>query len=438
MELERIKATDIRTGLRVIREQFGPDAMIISNKRVADGVEIVVTSDRPLPDMVQPTMSAPARSSTAAQPELEDVLAARKRKPVEETIPSPETVFPTADKLSSLVAKSLPQAPVAAADDVIQALQSELRSMRALLEQQLGTGSASRALTMTSAQDDVWQRLGRQGFPEELIQRMIAVIHPREHYDAAWQKVQDQLAGEFSVTEDPVMKGGIHAVVGPTGAGKSTTLCKLAVRWALANGTESMALVSLDSQRVGGADMPRAIARLLEIPFVVAEAGESLDAVLQRVRGKRLVLIDTAGLVRNHGEQQRLYLEQLAAAHQRINTLLVLPATGQATFLKQVVDQYREALPSAAVISKIDEAVQLGDVLGELNRERLPLSYLTDGPDIPDDIRVADIDWLIECALRASDADHCTGQFAESAQPQATAPMLQVSAQLAPNNGRMR
>ena len=192
--------------------------------------------------------------------------------------------------------------------------------------------------------------------------------------------------------------GGIFAFVGPTGAGKSTTLCKLAVRHALRHGPQGLVLISMDGLRLGGCDMLRAVARLLDVPFHAALNGESLPEMLSRAGPASLVLVDTLGINRKILEHNRL-LESLGSMLGRVQTLLVLPANAQLSWLDSALEDYRASAPVAAVVTKLDETRSLGEVLGVVMREHLPLAYSTDGQEIPDDLSIASADALVVRAV---------------------------------------
>jgi len=398
MEMKRIKAPDIRTALRIAREQLGPDAMIMSNRRVADGVEIVASID-----VAQAISQAPQIDATpvASKPadELEAVLA--KRKPANASArlsapTAPDLQFPTADALAKIAGTSLSGETNT---DQLTEVKSQLSEMKRLLETRLEQGKSGSRTLVEGIAETVWQTLGESGLPEELVQRMLARIHPRDNLEEAWQRVRSGLLDELPEAGDLVANGGMFAFVGPTGAGKSTTLCKLAVRWALTNDADSLAIISLDTHRVGGADMPKSIARLLGCDFHAAREGESLAEVLVKARGKRLVLIDTAGLTNAANLEALRWVSELGTERKRMSTLLVLPATSNARFLSAASEKYQDAMPVACVITKVDESPCLGEALGVACRERLPIAYSTNGPDIPDDLEVANSAKLIEAAI---------------------------------------
>lgn len=375
MELKRIVGPDVKTALRLVREQLGPDAMILSNRRVPTGVEIVAAPD----------------SASAA------LASAQPRRQEPPPVPRHEAAPPPGVAARREEATS-PQ---------LLEVQSELRSIRAFLEQRLGELPGERAAPGPGIEGRIWRRLTRIGIPNALVRDLVAGTDAASGWDSAWRLALARLASRLREAQDPVSAGGVWAFVGPTGAGKTTTICKLAVRHVLAHGPEGVALLSMDASRLGGSDMLRAVARLLGVPFHGASGGESLEKMLRRVRGSRLVLVDTAGCDRKFRRDAE-QLAELGALRQHVGTLLVLPANVQLACLEAAVADFGACAPVAAVVTKLDETTSLGEVIGLLARERLPVAYSTDGQEIPDDLRVASAADLVEHAV-GLDAEGTSG-----------------------------
>jgi flagellar biosynthesis protein FlhF len=196
------------------------------------------------------------------------------------------------------------------------------------------------------------------------------------------------------------VNGGITAVVGPTGAGKTTTIAKLAARWCMQHGAADLGMVSTDSYRVGARDQLRTFARAVGVPLHAANSGKELALVLQQLKSKKLILIDTAGM----GPRDFRLVEQLAALKSgapRARILLALPAQGEAHALDEIVRAFARATPAACIITKVDEAASLGAVISAALRHRLQIAYLCDGQRIPADLHAAHGKrvWLARAAL---------------------------------------
>ena len=183
--------------------------------------------------------------------------------------------------------------------------------------------------------------------------------------------------------------------------------------------------------RYGQVFKERAVARLLDVPFHAALNGESLPEMLSTAGPSRLVLVDTLGINRKILEHNRL-LESLGTLHGRVQTLLVLPANAQLSWLDSAMEDYRPSAPVAAVVTKLDETRSLGEVLGVVMRERLPLAYSTDGQEIPDDLSVASADALVvRAVLLDPEGDSAKSSDAHATQSATAAAAGPIAARMA-------
>jgi flagellar biosynthesis protein FlhF len=197
------------------------------------------------------------------------------------------------------------------------------------------------------------------------------------------------------------VNGGVIALVGPTGAGKTTTIAKLAARWSMQHGSQDLALVSTDGYRIGAREQLMTYARILGAPMHVANSGKELARVLERLKSKKLILIDTAGMgPRDVRLSEQLAALQLGAARARV--LLALPAQGEAQALEEIVRSFARVSPAACILTKVDEAASLGAVISTTMRHKLPISYLCTGQRVPEDLHAAHERrvWLIRLALK--------------------------------------
>ncbi len=201
-------------------------------------------------------------------------------------------------------------------------------------------------------------------------------------------------------SDQTCVSGGITALVGPTGAGKTTTIAKLAARWCLAHGPQGLALVSTDAYRIGAREQLMTYARILDVPMYTANSGKELARLLMRLSSKKLVLIDTAGM----GPRDVRLSEQLAALKlgaAKAKVLLALPAHGEGRALEEIVGAFSRAAPQACILTKVDEAASLGGVLSAAIRHKLKIAYLCNGQRVPEDMHAAEPRrvWLARAAL---------------------------------------
>ena len=200
------------------------------------------------------------------------------------------------------------------------------------------------------------------------------------------------------------VNGGVIAVVGPTGAGKTTTIAKLAARWCMRHGSRDLALVSTDGYRIGARDQLMTYARILGAPMHAANSGKELARVLERLKYKKLILIDTAGMgPRDVRLTEQLAALQLGAARARV--LLALPAQGEGHALDEIVRLSRALNPVACILTKVDEAASLGAVISTALRHGLKIAYVCDGQRVPEDLHAAHERriWLVRAAPPVED-----------------------------------
>jgi flagellar biosynthesis protein FlhF len=200
---------------------------------------------------------------------------------------------------------------------------------------------------------------------------------------------------------DPVASGGTFALVGPTGAGKTTTAAKLAAGCVVRHGADSLGLISADHYRIGAQDQLRIYGRILGVAVNAVHDADSLRAALQSLAGKRLILIDSIGV----GQRDPRVAEQTALFEEPgISRLLLLSAASQAETLEEVVQAYGAARLFGCILTKTDEAVSLGGALDCAIRHRLRVSHVTNGQRVPEDIHPANAAYLVHRALSAARA----------------------------------
>jgi flagellar biosynthesis protein FlhF len=284
-------------------------------------------------------------------------------------------------------------------------MRSELHGLRELLEVQLGSMAWGQMQTRRPQQANLWRRLQRMGLPAELsrvlLERVTNVAEPRQ----AWGMLLAHLAHAIQTPQqEPLEEGGVIALVGPAGMGKTTTLAKLAARYVLKYGAQHVALVSLDSYRIGAQEQLKTLGRILNVPVTLVDPGQSLTQALAPLARKRVVLIDSAGLPASD-PALRMQLETLASRGIKAKNYLVLAATSQSQVLKAAYHSYKRCGLSGCILTKLDEATSLGEVLGLAIGQRLPVAYLTDGPRIPDDLQVPRSHQLVSRAVGLQSAE---------------------------------
>ena len=200
---------------------------------------------------------------------------------------------------------------------------------------------------------------------------------------------------------DPFERGGVFALVGPTGVGKTTTAAKLAASCVVRHGAAALGMISADHYRIGAQDQLRIYGRILGVPVQAVHDADSLRAALETLAGKRLVLIDSIGV----GQRDARVAEQSAMFdEQNVSRVLLLSAAGQSETLDEVVQAYGADRLAGAILTKVDEAVSLGGAIDCAIRHHLKISHMTNGQRVPEDIHLAQSAYLVHRSLSASRA----------------------------------
>lgn len=406
MQVKRFFAADMRQAMKLVRDELGADAAIIGNRRVAGGIELTAALDYPM----QPTPAV--QPNPALEAELRKtqsrIAAAHAQLAQRE---------PARDKDRQILGEQPPArpepavaaavAPAAAAVDpqAFETMRSELSGLRELIEMQLGTMAWNQVQARKPQQAGLWRRLQRLGLPaelcRELLDKVADVADPRQ----AWRLVLAHLAQSIRVQrQEPLEEGGVIALVGPAGVGKTTTLAKLAARYVLKYGAQHIALVSLDSYRIGAQEQLKTLGRILNVSVTLVDQDQSLTQALAPLAKKRVVLIDTAGLPTND-PAFRLQLEALSSRAIGARNYLVLSATSQSQVLKAAYHSYKRCGLAGCILTKLDEAGSLGELLGLAIRQQLPVAYLADGPKIPDDLHLPRGHQLVSRAVSLQSAE---------------------------------
>jgi flagellar biosynthesis protein FlhF len=391
MKLKRFLAPDMRQALRLVREEQGPDAVILSNQRVDGGIEIIAAVD------YDPVL---ARHMLGGAPQG---AAPEEAAAPEVAVPSPAAAAPdvagSGRPASAPIAESAtPRVAVALAPDTatpgvavsaLGGLQREVAELRALLECQVASLAFRDVGERDAHAPAALRGLNGLGLDAELAMSLAIELGPRPDHEHGVRDLIARLEARLPlVNEEVIDEGGVVALVGPTGVGKTTTVAKLAARFALKHGKRRLALVSLDNFRIGAHEQLLTFGRILGVPVHFTGDTEGLRRYLDQLSDKALVLVDTAGVGQR---DERLYqqLAPLAEIGEDVRVLLTLAANTQRQALADVVARFAPLEPSAIVLTKLDEAVSLGAALSLLIQGRVPLAYATDGQRVPEDIHFA-------------------------------------------------
>ncbi|MEJ0039072.1 MAG: flagellar biosynthesis protein FlhF [Gammaproteobacteria bacterium] len=292
--------------------------------------------------------------------------------------------------------------------DADGAMSAELKAMRRILETQMAQLAWNDLTRRAPIHTEILTDLTEVGLSQEFAAQIVAQLPAGTDLTKARRLSIALVSQRLDVTGDRWLdKGGRVALIGPTGVGKTTALAKLAVRWVLRHGTRSLALISADGMRIGAHDQMQALGQMLDVPVHIADSFEEIPGLLEELGQQRFVLIDTPGMSQRDA-QLSTRLEQLAAAGHGLETALVLSASTQAGAIEETVKRYAKAQPASALLTKVDEAASLGGILSVLANSAMPISYVSEGQRVPEDLRPARALELVSRAVQLAKATGAT------------------------------
>src|SRR5690606_31086565 len=366
----------MRQALRLVREAQGPDAVILSTRRVNGGVEVVAAVDYDNDGGVdtygrdveanasggvdaRTSESRPHSSVATAHVQGRDRDVARGRQ---------ETTERDFADFARQFANDRFELPEYGSD-----VNEELRTLRRMLETQLATLAWNDLSRRAPVQTELLKELTVLGLAQDLAAELVAQLPARLELAEAHRLSLALIARRIAVIDERWLdSGGVVAMVGATGVGKTPLIAKLAARWLLRHGPRDIALISTEPIRIGPQEPIHTLARLLGVPPYATDGPGQLPQLLDHLDDKRLVLIDTGGYSQRDPRLAE-ELATLAAASDRLETSLVVSAASQAGAIEEAVERFAPAQPRSCVLTKLDEATSLGGSLSMLIRSQLPL-----------------------------------------------------------------
>lgn len=375
----KVIAPSSRQALRLLREKLGPDAIVLSSTVTAEGVEIVATLDEPMASV--PTSAAPL----APPGESRAVLA---------PVPNPPFESKTVSDGDS------------GGDSVLR----EIHSMRGMIEEQLAGLAWNEAQRRDPLRGQLLRTLLGAGFSARLAKDLLAELPTGQNYAHGLDYVKAAMARQLPMLEDEealMNEGGVYALMGPTGVGKTTTTAKLAARCVMRFGPEKLALVTTDSYRIGAYEQLRIYGQILGVSVHAVKDSADLELVLADLRDKHMVLIDTVGM----SQRDRAVSEQismLCGSSRPVKRLLLLNASSHGDTLNEVVQAYRHGGGAedgsdlaGCILTKVDEATHPGALIDTVIRHQLPIYYISSGQKVPEHLMLGDRSVLIDSVFQA-------------------------------------
>lgn len=455
MKIKRFHAKDMRSTIRKVREELGADAVILSNRRALDGVEIIaaIDYDESLLDSPVPAISTGSRDDRskieAAGPEMvasadaeetvsapgserdaheglpdvysEAALNRRPNQPRQPAFAAPDFRLPemkdedevdlqnTGFRETPFISEPLineSPAPQQATktetqtsahnwseEPSILAMQEELKSLRGLLVNQLSGLAWGQETRYHPLRARLLQRLLALGLSPVLARDIAAQCDESDEIEKNWRCALARIAKRLPVVEQDILEqGGIVALVGATGVGKTTTVAKLAARYTLRHGPQKVLLITTDNNRVAAHEQLRSYARILGVPMRVAGDTQTLKSLIHGFADKGLILIDTAGMSQRDmklNKQLSMITDGARGGGREVQIYLTLAANSQRRVLEDVARTFNKIPLAGAVVTKLDETTSLGGTLSVTIEQSMPVAWISDGQQVPEDLHRA-------------------------------------------------
>lgn len=389
MKMKRYVAADMRSALRAIREEQGPDAVILSTRPTADGVEVCAAVD------IELAVGQGSLAETAALKQLERATIHELERAAVQAAAGAfrgASTEPADDQVTLSLAGRAHDA-----GESSSSVGEELRSLRGLLEQQLAALAWNDFTRREPLKARALTDLANLGLDRSLAMQIVDEIPANLTAEQSQRLPYALLARRLQVCSPPGERSGALALIGPAGSGKTTTLSKLAARYVLEQDAANLVLITTDDERLGSHEQLRSLGRLLGARVEIATSLDEAAARVDALPG-RMILIDTPGLsgrdLKAAGQYQR-WRERCRS----LQIMLTLPASAQGGVIDETTSHFGPGVSHCCVLTRVDECVSLGGVLSSLARTQLPIAYCCEGSRIPEDIRPARAHQLIARAI---------------------------------------
>lgn len=414
MKVKRFVAENMRAAMQAVREELGPEAVILSNRNINNQVEILAAIDydenlinEALDQKLmteKPNSAAAYYERAAAERYSQDYTSKPAtqmdyREATAAAMTEQKLSQPKASGYSNHQAKGLFQA-LARDDDNMSQMSNELKSLRAMIENQQVLSSWGQMAQKHPLRISLYKRFTEMGLSQDVCKYLVKGLDDLKDIEQAMQAALKQLVHQLPIAADDILEqGGVYAMVGPTGVGKTTTIAKLAARFAMRHGQRHVALISTDNYRIGAHEQLMTYGRLLGVPVYTAANTQELQQLLHKLYDKKLVLIDTAGMSQRDLRLSEQFVH-LGRHDSIIKSYLVLSANAQLATQDEVVSSFKKANLAGCILTKMDEAVSLGGVLSTLIKHHLPVAYISHGQKVPEDLKPARARDMVNEALQ--------------------------------------
>ena len=432
MKIRRFFGKDMREALKLVKEELGQDAVIMSNRKVSDGVELVAAYDKEPEPVLKPTPQPVASTSVNTEtkkpvPTLSEIIgddgpdnlkallaqqAKVQQEQAQQSTAQVQTVTnsnPPAAPISQHKSESDFMAEFETTPNVtnsesdassLGSIKEEIATLRHLLQHQVADLMDAKKQRQKPIHGFIHKQLLGLGLSYNLANQFADFVPADATERDAWRYVLQLMMNRLTLAGNSLLsQTGAVALMGPTGTGKTTTVAKLAARYAKKYGADSVAMITIDTYRIGAFEQLQTYGKIIGCVVKRAENAQVLSDLLFQLRHKRMIFIDTAGFSQR---DRRLMsqLEQLSNSTVAVKRYLVLQANTQYPALQQAVQGYQSADMDGCILTKLDECFSLGEALSIAIEQQLPLSFVTDGQQVPEDIKPADAKSLVRIAAK--------------------------------------
>lgn len=457
MKIRRFFGKDMREALSQVKAELGSDAVIMSNRKVADGIELVAAYDKEPEAKLTASKSASKAPGQKAMPSLSEIIGddgpdslkallekqhgaaaatanqgpsssaaenhtQRRPQPMSANAKHANEIASHLDFSDAFIddvesqhtashrthdlpfpdhqASSIGEAPLTQSAELAQ-IKEELASLRDVLQYQVADLMEAKNKRQKPVHQYLTTRLVDMGLSSALANQLINYTPAHYNERDAWVYLLNLLANRINVTGNDILSSqGAVALVGPTGTGKTTTVAKLAARYAQKYGAESVAMITIDTYRIAAYEQLATYGKIIGCTVRKAQTSEELADLLFQLRHKRLVLIDTAGFSQRDSRLIKQIKQFDNGQMPKVKKYLVAQANTQYPALQRIIHAYDDIELSGCIFTKLDECYSLGEVLSAAVEYQLPVSYVTDGQKVPEDIKIAEAKSLVSAAAK--------------------------------------
>lgn len=411
MNIKRFFGKTSREALAQVKQALGDDAIIVANRSVNGGTEIMAMLETEIDANVS------TAADEVAQPRSLLDYVHHKEGGSKEAVTRETPAMPAPPKVETVQDHGLNEQMLAellkqhgeqqehayqlatqTLEEKMRGMMMEMREMRSHFESQMNAMTWQHHVQHSPAKSKVLSTLLAAGFSASLSRQIAEKLPQHISVSSSTQWAKDIIHRNLQTLEDEdalLDRGGVYALVGPTGVGKTTTTAKLAARYVMKHGTQNLGLITTDSYRIGGYEQLRIYGKILGVMVHAVKDEEDLKIALNELKNKHMILVDTVGV----SQRDQAVTEQLAMLNQAdtpIQKLLCLNATSTGDTLTDVLRTYKKHSISGCIVTKLDEAAAIGNVLDVLIREQMRLFYTTSGQRVPEDIDLANKTALVE------------------------------------------